>query len=248
MDHQFVAACIGGRIVSIGTAAGAGSDGATEPWALRPGDLPWYGAAAEFAVEALGPGQGRRCLVIGSPIFEAQALAELGWRITFVDIRRPPPTCPGEIWIADVMDLPFADSCYDAVSSTCVLCHVGIGRYGDPVAGPGADRRALAEIARVMKPGATAAIMFGPCIAGLAETIVLGRVHRIYGMEDPFEMAREVGLEPVQFGVALANGHWQRPGASADHTGDLLSRLVASPGIEAEPFDYQYLTVLLRKG
>ena len=150
-----------------------------EGWMLRPvSPSNHYTAAVDFALRTLGPGSGRRCLVIGSPLFEAWALQSTGWNVMYLDVRRP-PLAAGKQVLGDAIQLPFASQSFDAVSTTCVLCHVGLGRYGDAVESNG-DDLALGEIARVMRVKALAAIMFGPSHPGIAVTYVLGSTHRIY--------------------------------------------------------------------
>lgn len=48
--------------------------------------------------------------------------------------------------------LPFADGEVPCISSMCVLEHIGLGRYGDPL-DPLGTRRAVSEISRVLKSG-----------------------------------------------------------------------------------------------
>ena len=136
-----------------------------------------YRAAIEYASEQLGSGGGRSLLVLGSPPAEANALEALGWQVTLVDwrIMRHPRWVQG-----DAMALTFGDATFDAVSSTCVLCHVGLGRYGDPVAEHGPSRM-LAEIDRVLKPGGRVVLMPGPVVTGTA--ITMGTVHRVTTLE-----------------------------------------------------------------
>ena len=128
-----------------------------ESWAEKPLlDLP-YGAAAEFVINALREGHGRKCLVIGSPRFEIEALQYHGWNVIFLDVRVPPFNC--HFVQGDICRIPFADESFDAVSSTCVICHAGLGRYGDPVNKNG-DKDAMKEVARVLKPGGLAAVSY----------------------------------------------------------------------------------------
>lgn len=142
-----------------------------EPWKKRR-DGHWYASAADFATEHLGSGPGS-CLVIGSPEFELRALEALDWDCTYVDIRQPPFRC--KFFRSDARSMPFADDSFDAVSSTCVLCHIGTGRYGDKVALDGDDAM-LVEIERVLKTGGKAALMFGP----IALNSSVEDEHRVY--------------------------------------------------------------------
>lgn len=48
--------------------------------------------------------------------------------------------------------LPFGDNSIDSISSLCVVEHIGLGRYGDPLDQFGSEK-AIAELVRVTKPG-----------------------------------------------------------------------------------------------
>lgn len=51
-----------------------------------------------------------------------------------------------------VLQLPFEDDEVPCVTTMCVLEHIGLGRYGDPL-DPLGTMKAVQEIARVLKPG-----------------------------------------------------------------------------------------------
>ncbi len=51
-----------------------------------------------------------------------------------------------------IMDLPFSDNSIASLSSLCVVEHIGLGRYGDPVDYWGSEK-AIRELKRVLKPG-----------------------------------------------------------------------------------------------
>ncbi len=51
-----------------------------------------------------------------------------------------------------LLNLPFQDNSLPCVTTMCVLEHVGLGRYGDPLS-PLGTLQAVAEIARVVAPG-----------------------------------------------------------------------------------------------
>ena len=126
-------------------------------------DLPTYRAAEVWARRSLGIGTGRRCLVIGSPMREVRALVNQRWQVTYLDLRVPSPTIDPsvEIQLGDACQQPFEDATFDGISSTCVLCHVGTGRYGDDLRSD-APMAMLRECARVLKPGGTLVMMVGP--------------------------------------------------------------------------------------
>lgn len=157
-----------------------------------------YGPSAQFALDKLGSGSGKKkCLVIGSPLPEIRALSSNGWRVSHVDVRTPPEET-GDFVLCDATELVYPSETFEAVSSTCVLCHAGLGRYGDPIK-PNGDVLMLKEIARVLKPGGLAAITAGPSIDWLATSIIYGNVHRIYTLNDLKEMVRDAGLEFIGY-------------------------------------------------
>jgi SAM-dependent methyltransferase len=150
-----------------------------------------YAAAGEFVREHLAAGDGKSCLVVGSPLFEAIELIDRGWDVTYLDVRIPPHKFKKFVH-CDAAAMPFEDESFDALSSTCVLSHVGMGRYGDPLVDHG-DEKALAHMARVLKPNALATIMFGN-VAAMPEMVRLGTCHRIFTMDECRSMLAAVPL------------------------------------------------------
>jgi SAM-dependent methyltransferase len=51
-----------------------------------------------------------------------------------------------------ILELPFHDTSLPSVSSICVVEHVGLGRYGDPL-DPRGTEKAMDELKRVVAPG-----------------------------------------------------------------------------------------------
>ena len=163
-----------------------------EPWTPKRQGAHWYNVSTDFALRHLGQGAGK-CLVIGSPLFEASELADAGWDVTYLDIRTPPELDSRLTFVQhDASSLPFPDESFDAVSTACVLCHAGMGRYGDPVI-EDADEKVIAEIARVLKPGASAAVTFGPVIDA-PMMMLLGDCQRIYTLSEAMRMTQHAGL------------------------------------------------------
>lgn len=175
----------------------------------RPAGAHIYAAACDWVCQHLRNGRAASCLVVGSTPFEANRLDVEGWTVTYVDARDVPQwSVNGHVYKADAGDLPFAAASFDALSSTCVLCHVGLGRYGDPVCAEG-DTKALHEFHRVLKPGARAAVTWGPCLPALNRTITLGTVHRNYAIPDALAKARAVGFKVLDMALWCSiDKHW----------------------------------------
>ena len=51
-----------------------------------------------------------------------------------------------------IVDLPFEDASIEFLMSLCVVEHIGLGRYGDPI-DPQAIDKAVEELCRVIRPG-----------------------------------------------------------------------------------------------
>ena len=177
-----------------------------EVWQLERLAGHHYAAAADFALEHLN-GSGS-CLVAGSPLFEAYELASR-YEITYVDFREPPVN--GFRFVqADACAMPLEDASFDALSSTCLLCHIGLGRYGDPERLAG-DQVALKEFWRVLKPGALAAVTLGP-VADINQSQQVGSAHRVYTFEHAQRIVEHAGFTILDTAVWDTRGErWRRP-------------------------------------
>jgi len=151
-----------------------------EPWTPKRQPGHHYSLQADFALAGLGKGPGK-CLVIGSPLFEAIELSQAGWDVTYVDVREPDGDYPFVFVRGDASKMDFGTESFDAVSTTCVLCHAGMGRYGDPVV-EDADEFILMSIFKALKKGGRAAVTFGP-VSNTSMPMRLGNVHRIYNLK-----------------------------------------------------------------
>jgi ubiquinone/menaquinone biosynthesis C-methylase UbiE len=70
-----------------------------------------------------------------------------------VDIRPLGIKLPGLSFIeGDITKLPFKDGEIESLSSICVIEHIGLGRYGDPLDQFGTEKAAR-ELSRVLAPG-----------------------------------------------------------------------------------------------
>lgn len=72
---------------------------------------------------------------------------------TMVDIRPLKVSVPELSFIkGSILDLPFEDGEIASLSSICVIEHIGLGRYGDPL-DPFGSEKAAGELIRVLAPG-----------------------------------------------------------------------------------------------
>jgi SAM-dependent methyltransferase len=89
---------------------------------------------------------------IGSSV-KTMALIAQFVPVTFVDIRAVDLAVANfDFRAGSVLGLPFADSSVTSLSSLCVIEHIGLGRYGDPLDSNGSEK-AAAELSRVLASG-----------------------------------------------------------------------------------------------
>jgi SAM-dependent methyltransferase len=70
-----------------------------------------------------------------------------------IDVRPLKVCVPGlEARAGNIVEMPFPDNSIASLSALCVIEHIGLGRYGDPV-DPDGTRKAARELARVLAPG-----------------------------------------------------------------------------------------------
>jgi SAM-dependent methyltransferase len=105
-----------------------------------------------FATKHLNWSKPQSVLDIGS--YRHYVLGLLShYSVTTIDVRARPPASINETVItADAKSVGLPDCSFDAVISLCALEHFGLGRYGDSF-DIDADKKALAEMIRVLKPG-----------------------------------------------------------------------------------------------
>jgi len=72
---------------------------------------------------------------------------------TMVDIRPLSLSLASVKFIeGSILDMPFDDGSCDSISSICVVEHIGLGRYGDPL-DPEGTQKAIRELIRILAPG-----------------------------------------------------------------------------------------------
>lgn len=73
--------------------------------------------------------------------------------VTMVDIRPLPVKLDSlQFREGSILSLPYEDNSVPSVSSICVVEHIGLGRYGDPI-DPDGTEKALKELKRIVQPG-----------------------------------------------------------------------------------------------
>jgi SAM-dependent methyltransferase len=73
--------------------------------------------------------------------------------VTMVDIRPlSVPLASLKFQEGSILALPFEDKSVPSVSSICVVEHIGLGRYGDPI-DPEGSEKAIHELKRIVQPG-----------------------------------------------------------------------------------------------
>ena len=73
--------------------------------------------------------------------------------VTMVDIRPIKLQLDNLSFLeGSILNLPFTDSSIESLSSICVIEHIGLGRYGDPIDAFGSEKAAQ-ELSRVLRPG-----------------------------------------------------------------------------------------------
>jgi len=73
--------------------------------------------------------------------------------LAMIDIRPIKLKLPNLYFIkGSILNLPFKDNTIESLSSLCVIEHIGLGRYGDPI-DPFGSEKAIKEIKRVVKVG-----------------------------------------------------------------------------------------------
>ncbi len=127
---------------------------------------------------------------------------------TMVDLRPLPVTLDSLRFLeGSILALPFKDASVPSVSSLCVVEHIGLGRYGDPL-DPEGSVKAIRELKRIVRPG-----------GDLYISVPLDDVDRIYfnahrafaesGLLElfaPFEVLERRYIYGAHFGERLGSG------------------------------------------
>jgi SAM-dependent methyltransferase len=140
---------------------------------------------------------------------------------TMVDIR--PLSLPLntlEFRKGSILEMPYEDGSVQSLSSLCVVEHIGLGRYGDPL-DPKGTEKSVAELKRILAPGGNFYISVP--IDDVNRTYF--NAHRAFTepyLEElfaPFEILERRYIYEKEFGTELKSGfgtgcyHLRRPAA-----------------------------------
>ena len=101
-------------------------------------------------------------------------LLAMGFKVTGVDCREYPYDMPHfHFDRADILELPYADSSFDAATCISTVEHIGLGHYNDPLHETGADGKAMEQVRRILKPGGRLifSVPFGKAFQGALQRV-----------------------------------------------------------------------------
>ncbi len=102
-----------------------------------------------------------------------------------------------------ILQLPFKDDSLESISSLCVIEHIGLGRYGDPL-DPDGTAKAAQELQRVLKHGGHLYVSV-PC----GESYVAFNAHRSFTREEVLTLFD--GLRLMEFVLVGNRGVLRQP-------------------------------------
>ncbi len=121
--------------------------------------------------------------------------------VVMIDIR-PLPIRLDNLFFqtGSILQLPFADNSIDSISSLCVVEHIGLGRYGDPLDVFGSEK-AIKELQRVVSVGGI--LLFSVPID--SQNKVFFNAHRVFTRDYIIELFSDFELldEKYQYGFRL---------------------------------------------
>lgn len=139
--------------------------------------------------------------------------------VTMVDIRPLQlPLDSLDFREGSILEMPYADGTVRSLSSLCVVEHIGLGRYGDPLDWNGTEK-AVAELKRIMAPGGNLYIS----VPVDDENRTYFNAHRSFtepyleSLFAPFEIVERRYIYGSRFGTELKEGfgtgcyHLRRP-------------------------------------
>ncbi|HVB19807.1 MAG TPA: DUF268 domain-containing protein [Candidatus Paceibacterota bacterium] len=109
---------------------------------------------------------------------------------TMVDIRPPAVTLSELSFVkGNILALPFRDGEIPSLSSICVIEHIGLGRYGDPL-DPFGSEKAVNELVRVLAPSGNLYIS----VPIDSENKVYFNAHRAFTRDYVLELFKSISL------------------------------------------------------
>ena len=149
-------------------------------------------------------------LDIGSPIETTIAICAYG-DVTKIDVRPwayLESLMPFQSLTSNATAISIEGQRADVIVSNCVMCHVGDGRYGDPLDVDG-DVNMLRECRRILKPGGQLILGLGPVGT---EASLRFNTHRVYSEEWAKRLFKWAGLRLMDFwAYDPNNGAWHTP-------------------------------------
>jgi SAM-dependent methyltransferase len=89
-------------------------------------------------------------------------LAKLGHEVYGIDVGEYPDPKLFTFVQGDIRQMAFDNEFFDVVTAVSTVEHIGLGRYGDPIASDG-DKEAMGEMKRLLKRGGGQLLMTVPC-------------------------------------------------------------------------------------
>lgn len=121
-------------------------------------------------------------------------------QVCSVDIRPLPVNLPNlDVRQGSILNMPFEDGELFSVSSLCVIEHVGLGRYGDPL-DPRGTEKAIDELCRVLAPDGD---LYLSVPIGVSSRVCFN-AHRIFNPQGFIE--KIAGLEISEFSIVRSDG------------------------------------------
>lgn len=125
--------------------------------------------------------------------------------ITMIDIRPIELELPNLFFQkGSILELPFEDNSIDSLSALCVVEHIGLSRYGDPL-DPFGSEKAIKELKRVLKNGGI--LLFSVPVD--SENKIYFNAHRAFTRDYIIELFSDMELieEKYIYGTKMYNNY-----------------------------------------
>ena len=183
----------------------------------------------EFARVNIGGGAKSRILDVGCCESKLPVeLAKQGHDVYGVDVGVYADSRLFTFVQGDIRQMPFNNEFFDAVTAVSTIEHIGLGRYGDPIASDG-DREAVDEIKRVLKTGGRMIITI-PCgkdaVCYSREGVPL---HRVYSSGAIINLLAGFNILELSY-IVKKRGVW-RPAMASEAEGAAGNAAVDKVGL-----------------